>query len=68
MKLTLQELNTARGFLRQTHMLIAGVSSLFFNVGDGETSARLNDSNNRITDELEYVQRLVDKFSNGGRL
>ncbi len=59
MKLNLRELDTARGFLRQAHTLVAGVSSLFFNGGDSVTSARLNDITGRITDEIQAVERLI---------
>ena len=43
MQLTLPELTAARGFLGQARMLVAGVHSLFFNVGEASTAARLND-------------------------
>lgn len=66
MKLTLRELNTARGLLRQAHMLIAGVSSLFFNAGDSDASARLNDITTRLTDEISHVEGLIAKPANGG--
>jgi hypothetical protein len=59
MELTLRELKTARGFLRQAHMLIAQVSSLFFNAGDSGTSARLNDIATRLADEIESVERRI---------
>ena len=51
----------ARGFLRQADMLVAGVSSLFFNAGDGDTAARLNEITTRLTDEIELVERLIAK-------
>jgi len=54
-------LKAARGFLRQADMLVAGVSSLIFNAGDGDTAARLNEITTRLTDEIELVERLIAK-------
>jgi hypothetical protein len=59
MALTLRELKTARSFLRQAQMLIAGVSSLFFNASDAKTSARLNDLITRLTDEIGLIERRI---------
>ncbi len=42
-------------------MLVAGVNSLFFNAGDGDTAARLNEITTRLTDEIELVERLIAK-------
>ena len=44
MQLTLPELTAARGFLGQARMLVAGVHSLFFNIGEASTAARRDES------------------------
>ena len=59
MKLSILELTTARGFLLQAHVLVVGVSGLFFNVGDRKTAARLNDIAGRLTDEIGHIDRLI---------
>lgn len=57
--LTLPELDTARSFLRQARMLVAGVRSLFFNIGDASTAARLNDIDGRLADEITAIEKLI---------
>ena len=59
MKLSILELTTARGFLRQAHLLVVGVSGLFFNVGDSKTAARLDDIAGRLTDKIGLIDRLI---------
>ena len=62
MKLTVAELNAARGFLIQARVLVQGVSSLFFGVEDSATAARLNDIGARLADEISRVEtRLARK-------
>ena len=67
MQLTLPELNAARSFLVQARMLVQGVSSLFFNVSDTATAARLNDIVTRLADETAHVERLISNASSGGQ-
>ncbi len=67
MKLSVQELATAKNLLARAHALIAGVSSSFFGSGDGATSARLNDVANRLADEIKHVDRLLTPPGGTGR-
>ena len=57
MELTIRELKAARRYLGRAQMLIVHVSFLFFNAGDSETAARLNDITARLTDEIEGIER-----------
>ena len=66
LELTLPELKRARKFLRQAHMLTTGVSSLFFNAGERESSARLNNITIRLSDEIEKLDRRIEKPARGG--
>ncbi len=59
MQLTLPELTAARGFLGQARMLVVGVHSLFFNIGEASTAARLNDIDGRLGDEVQAIDRLI---------
>ncbi|MFZ1107792.1 MAG: hypothetical protein WAN43_05535 [Rhodomicrobium sp.] len=63
MKLSIQELATAKNFLRRAHTLIAGVSSAFFYAGDSCTSARLNDISSRVADEIRHLDKLMTTTS-----
>ena len=53
MQLTAPELIAARDFLRQADMLVDGVRSLFFNIGNSAPAARLNDIEGRLQDEVQ---------------
>jgi len=53
MQLTARELIAARDFLRQADMLVDGVRSLFFNIGNSAPAARLNDIEGRLQDEVQ---------------
>ena len=59
MQLTLPELTAALGFLGQARMLVAGVHSLFFNIGEAITAATLNDIDGRLGDEVQAIDRLI---------
>jgi hypothetical protein len=65
MALTLRELKNSRNLLRQAHALVARVSSLFFDAGDPETSARLNDITAHLTDEIGLIERCIEKPAPG---
>jgi hypothetical protein len=58
MDLKLPELRAASSFLRQARLLINGVGSLFFNV-DKDAAARMRDIEMRLSDEVEFVDRLI---------
>jgi len=61
------ELNAGRDFLRQADMLVAGVRSLFLNMGDSTAAARLKDIEGRLQDEVQALERLIAKETpNGG--
>lgn len=51
------ELKTALGFLRQSHLAIMAVASLFFNTGNSEAAARLRAIDDRISEEIAFVDR-----------
>ena len=62
------ELNAARDFLRQADMLVAGVRSLFLNMGDSTAAARLKGIEGRLQDEVQVLERLIAKETpNGGQ-
>ena len=61
MELTLRELKTIRRFLTKARALIVHVSFLVFNAGDSKTAARLNDITARLTDEIEGIERLIER-------
>ena len=60
------ELNAARDFLRQADMLVAGVRSLFLNMGDSTAAARLKDIEGRLQDEVQALERLIAKATPDG--
>jgi hypothetical protein len=66
-KLSIQELSTAKNLLARAHALIAGVSSSFFGAGDGAASARLNDVANRLADEIKHVDKLITSPGGNGK-
>ena len=53
------ELTKAHDFLFEAHMLVTDVRSLFFNIGNFATAARLKDIQARLADELRTVERLL---------
>ena len=61
MELTLRELKTIRRFLSKAQALIVHVSFLVFNADDLKTAARLNDITARLTDEIEGIERLIER-------
>ena len=63
MQLTLAQLKRANGSLRQAYLLVAGVSSLFFDAGDSGTSARLNDISARLNDEITALEKRSGNLS-----
>ena len=42
-------------------MLVAGVRSLFLNMGDSTAAARLKDIEGRLQDEVQALERLIAK-------
>ena len=66
MQLTAPELIAARDFLRQADMLVDGVRSLFFNIGNSAPAARLNDIEGRLQDEVQVLERLITKAAPNG--
>lgn len=66
MQLTAPELIAARDFLRQADMLVDGVRSLFFNIGNSAPAARLKDIEGRLQDEVQVVERLITKAAPKG--
>jgi hypothetical protein len=64
MDLKLPELRAAGSFLRQARLLLNSAASLFFNAGDKNTAARLNDIEARIGDEVGAIDRLLAKAEN----
>jgi len=49
-------------------MLVAGVRSLFLNMGDSPAAARLKDIEGRLQDEVQALERLIAKAPpNGGQ-
>jgi hypothetical protein len=56
---TPSELTKAREFLCEAHVLVTDVRSLFFNVDDFATAARLKDIQGRLADEFHAVERLI---------
>ena len=57
--LTASELTKVREFLRNADMLVTDVKSLFFNIGDFATAARLKDIQGRLADEIKALERLI---------
>jgi hypothetical protein len=64
MPLTIPELRTAASFLRQARTLVESVKD-FFRGYDADATARLGDISTRLTDEREFVERLIGSASNG---
>ena len=58
-KLTILELNAAREFLYRADMLVADARSLFFDIEDCTTVARLKNIERRLQDEIHSVERLM---------
>ena len=58
-KLTILELNAARGLLHRADMLVADARSLFFDIEDCTTVARLKNIERRLQDEVQSVERLM---------
>ena len=56
---TALELTEARDFLCEADMLVTEVRSLFFNIGNFATAARLKEIQGRLADELQAVERLI---------
>jgi hypothetical protein len=65
MPLTIGELRAAASFLNQARVLVEGVKDMFLG-RDADTAARLGEILLRLTDEKEYVERLITKPQNGG--
>ena len=54
------ELTKAHDFLFEAHMLVTDVKSLFFDIGNFATAARLKDYiQGRLADEFHAVERLI---------
>jgi hypothetical protein len=53
------ELTKAHDFLFEAHMLVTDVKSLFFDIGNFATAARLKDIQGRLADEFHAVARLI---------
>ncbi len=53
------ELTKAHDFLFEAHMLVTDVRSLFFNIGNFATAARLKALEARLDDELRTVDLLI---------
>ena len=53
------ELTKAHDFLFEAHMLVTDVKSLFFDIGNFATAARLKDIQGRLADEVQAVERLI---------
>jgi hypothetical protein len=56
---TASELTEARDFLFEADMFVAVVKSLFFDIGNFATAARLKDIQGRLADEIQAVERLI---------
>ena len=56
---TSSELMKAHDFLFEADMLVTDVKSLFFDIGNFATAARLKDIQGRLADELRTVERLI---------
>jgi len=66
MQLTAPELIAARDLLCQADMLVDGVRSLFFNIGNSAPAARLKDIEGRLQDEVQVLERLITKAAPNG--
>jgi hypothetical protein len=58
-KLTILELNVARELLHRADLLVADARSLFFDIEDCATVARLKNIERRLQDEVQSVERLM---------
>jgi len=56
---TSSELTKAHDYLFEADMLVTDVKSLFFDIGNFATAARLKDIQGRLADEIQAVERLI---------
>jgi hypothetical protein len=56
---TASQLTVARDFLCEADMFVTDVRSLFFDIGNFATAARLKDIQGRLADEIQAVERLI---------
>ncbi len=56
---TASQLTEARDFLCEADMFVADVKSLFFDIGNFATAARLKNIQGRLADEIRVVERLL---------
>ena len=56
---TPSELTEARDFLFEADMFVADVKSLFFDIGNFATAARLKDIQGRLADKIQALERLI---------
>ena len=56
---TSSELTKAHDFLFEADMLVTDVKSLFFDIGNFATAARLKDIQGRLADEIQAVERMI---------
>ena len=56
---TASELAKARDFLCEADMFVTDVRSLFFDISNFATAARLKDIQGRLADEIQAVERLI---------
>ena len=61
------ELTKAHDFLFEADMLVTDVKSLFFDIGNFATAARLKDIQGRLADEIQAVERLIAGSKRGLR-
>ena len=64
---TASELSAARDFLCEADILVTDVRSLFFDIGNFATAARLKDIEGRLADEIRAVERLINGSKPGLR-
>ena len=58
---TSSELTKAHDFLFEADMLVTDVKSLFFDIGNFATAARLKDIQGRLADEIRAVERYLSQ-------
>ena len=56
---TASELTEARDFLFEADTFVADVKSLFFDIGNYATAARLKDIQGRLADEIRALERMI---------
>jgi hypothetical protein len=56
---TSSQLTKAHDFLFEADMLVTDVKSLFFDIGNFATAARLKDIQGRLADEIRALERLI---------